>query len=117
MYRNFRTNKINVENLPRKDEVESFLKSILCKNVIYNKDAPWINDLIVNYCKGAKQNVYSIDLKTLNTVIIKSTQVKHQVEILSSDFGTKNLTTIEKVLLLCYKIPMKGKLIFLIGYH
>ena len=71
MYRNFRGTKINVENLPSKDEVESFWKSIWCKNVTFNKDAPWINDLVVNYCKGAKQNVYSIDLKTLNTVINK----------------------------------------------
>ena len=69
MHRNFRRTKINVENLPNKDKVESFWKSIWCKNVTFNKDAPWINDLVVNYCKGAKQNVYSINLKTLNTVI------------------------------------------------
>ena len=71
MYRNFRGTKINVDNLPSKDEVESFWKSIWCKNVTFNTYAPWINDLVVNCCKGAKQNVYSIDLKTLNTVINK----------------------------------------------
>ena len=71
MYRNFRGTKINVENLPSKDEVESFWKSIWCKNVTFNTDAPWINDLVVNCYKGPKQNVYSIDLKTLNTVINK----------------------------------------------
>ena len=47
-YRNFRGTKINVENLPSKDEVESFWKSIWCKNVTFNKDAPWINGLAVN---------------------------------------------------------------------
>ena len=71
VYRNFRGTKINVENLPSKDEVESFWKRIWRKNVTFNKDAPWINDLVVNYCKDAKQNIYSIDLKTLNTVINK----------------------------------------------
>ena len=63
VYRNFRGAKINVENLSSKDEVESFRKSIWCKNGTFNKDAPWINDLVVNYCKIAKQNIYSIDLK------------------------------------------------------
>ena len=76
MNRNFRGTKINVENLPSKDEVESFWKSIWSKNATFNKDVPWINDLVVNYCKGAKQNVYSIDLKTLNTVINKITPSK-----------------------------------------
>ena len=71
VYRNFRGTRINVENLPSKDEVESFWKSIWCKNVTFHKDAPWIDDLLVNYCKGAKQNINSIDLKTLNTVINK----------------------------------------------
>ena len=76
VYRNFRGTKINVENIQSKDEVESFC-SVWCKNVTFNKDAPWINDLVVNYCKDAKQNAYSIDLKTLNTVSsIKSAQVK-----------------------------------------
>ena len=51
VYRNFRGTKINVENLPNKDEVESFWKSISCKNVTFNKDASWINDLVVHYCK------------------------------------------------------------------
>ena len=64
VYRNFRGTKINVENLRSKDEVESFWKSIWCRNVTFNKDAPWINGLVVNYCKGAKQNLYSVDLKT-----------------------------------------------------
>ena len=76
VYRNFRGTKINVENLPSKDEVESFWKGIWCKNITFNKDAPWINDLVVNCYKGAKQNVYSIDLKTLNTVINKITPSK-----------------------------------------
>ena len=71
MYRNFRGAKINFENLPIKDKVESFWKSIWCENVTFNKDAPQINDLFLNYCKDAKQNVYSINLKTLNTVINK----------------------------------------------
>ena len=65
MYRNFRGTKINVGNLPSKDEVESFWKSIWNKNSTFNKDASWINDLVVNYCKDAKQNVYSIDRKTV----------------------------------------------------
>ena len=69
MYRNFRGTKINVENLPSKAEIESFSKSTWCKNVAFNKDAPWIN--LVNYCKDATQNLCSIDLKTLNTVIHK----------------------------------------------
>ena len=54
-YRNFRGTKINVENLPSKDEVESFWKSIWCKNVTFNKDVRWINDLVVNYCKDANK--------------------------------------------------------------
>ena len=57
VYRNFRGTKINVENLLSKDEVESFWKNIWCKNVTFNKDAPWINGLVVNYCKDAKQNI------------------------------------------------------------
>ena len=116
VYRNFRGTKINVENIPSKDEIESFWKSIWCKNVTFNKDGLWINDLVVNYCKDAKQNIYSIDLKTLNTVINKINLSKAP-EILSSDFGTKNLTTVEKILLLCYKTPTMGKLIFPTGYH
>ena len=35
VYRNFR----EIKNLPSKDEVESFCKSIWCKNVTFNKDA------------------------------------------------------------------------------
>ena len=54
VYRNFSGTKINVENLLNKDEIESFWKSIWCKNVPFNKDTPWINDLDVNYCKDAK---------------------------------------------------------------
>ena len=57
MHRNFRGKKINAENIPSKDEVESFWKSIWCKNDTFNKDAPWLNDLVVNYCKYATQNV------------------------------------------------------------
>ena len=68
VYRKFRRTKINVENLPSKDEVELFWKSIWCINVAFNKQAPWINDLVLNYCIDANQNVYSIDLKTTNTV-------------------------------------------------
>ena len=117
MYRNFKGTRINIENLPSKDEVESFWKSIWCKNVIFNKDSPWIKDLVVNYCKGAKQNVYSIDLKTLNTAINKIIPIKAPGRDLVIGFWKKNLTNIEKVLLLCYKTPMKGKVIFLIGYH
>ena len=117
MYRNFTGTKINVDKLPSKDEVESFWKSIWCKNVTFNTDVPRINDLVVNCCKGAKQNVYSIDLKTLNTVINKINPSKAPGRDLIIGFGTKNLTTIEKALLLCYKTPMKGKWIFLIGYH
>ena len=52
-------------------KVESFWKSICCKDVTFNKDAPWINELVVNYCKDDKQNIYSINIKTLNTVINK----------------------------------------------
>ena len=58
--RNFRETKINVEDLPSKDEVESFWKSIWCKNVTFNKDAAWINNLVVNYCKNAKMYIQSI---------------------------------------------------------
>ena len=65
VYKNFRETKVNVENLPSKYEVESFWKSIWCKNVTFNKDALWISDLVVNYFKD------SIDLKTLNTDINK----------------------------------------------
>ena len=68
VYRKFRRTKINVENLRSKDEVELFWKSIWCINVAFNKQAPWINDLVLNYCIDANQNVYSIDLKTTNTV-------------------------------------------------
>ena len=90
------------------------VKSIWCKNVMLNKYATGINNVTTNYCKDAKQNVYSIDLKTLNTVINESSQVKFQVETLPSYFGTKNWTSIEKILLLCYKTPTMEKSILMI---
>ena len=105
VYRKFRGTKISAENLPNKGEVELFWKST------FDKYATWISDLLASYYKDAGQNVYSIYLKTLNTILNKTTQVKFQ------DFGTKNLITIEKILLLCYKTPTMGKSIFLTGYH
>ena len=115
--RNFRGTKINFENLPSKDEVESFWKSIWCKNVTFNKDAPWINDLVVNYCKNAKQNIYSIDLKRLNTAINKINPSKAPGRDLIIGFWYKKLDYFREILLLCHKTPTIGKLIFLIGYH
>ena len=119
VYKNFRGIKINDERLPSKDEVESFWRSIWHKNVTFNKDAPWKNDLVLNYGKDATQNVYSIDLKTLSSIkILLSiiwTQIKLQIEILSSHFGTKILFTKEKLFLLSYKTI--GKLIIQIGCH
>ena len=91
VYINFRGTKINLENLPSKDEVESFWRRIWCKNVTFNKYAPWINDLVVNYCKDAEQNIYSIDLKTLNTVINKINPSKDPGRDLIVGFWYKKL--------------------------
>ena len=91
VYRNLRGTKTNIENLPSKTEVESFWKSTWCKNVALNKDAPWIKDLVINYCKDATQNVYSIHLKTLNTVINKISPSKAPGRDLINRFCDKKL--------------------------
>ena len=108
--------KINVENLTRKDEIESFWKSVWWKNNIFNKDASWINNFHINYCKDVKQNVYLIDLKMLPP-LIKSIQGKLQVEILSSDFGTKKWVQWRMFCYVGTKHRRRGKSIFLIGYY
>ena len=117
VYRNFRGIKINIENLPSNDEVESFWKSIWCKNITFNKDAPWINDLFVNYCKDAKQNIYSIDLKTINTVINKINPSKAPDSDLIIGFWYKKLDCYGENFVTFCKTPTMGKLIFLIGYQ
>jgi len=112
VYRNFKGTKIKVQNLASKDEVQSFWKSVWCKNVTFNKDAPWIKGLATNYCKDTIGNAYSIDLKTLSTVINRINPSKIPGRDLISGFWYKNLEYYRKNLMTLFQNTYDGEIDF-----
>ena len=64
-------NTIEVKDMPTKDDIQAFWKSIWNVKIDYNTNAPWINELKTNYYVNVNQKDYEINLETLNKVLSK----------------------------------------------
>ena len=60
-----------VKDMPTKDNIQAFWKSIWNVKIDYNTNAPCINELKTNYCANVNQKDYEIDLETLNKALSK----------------------------------------------
>ena len=69
VYRSMKGNTIKVKDMPNKDDIKAFWKSIWNVKTDYN--APWINILKTNYCANVKQKDYKINLETLKKALSK----------------------------------------------
>ena len=71
VYRSMKRNAIEVKDMPTKDDIQAFWKSIWNVKIDYNTNAPWINELKTNYCANVNQKDYEINLETLNKALSK----------------------------------------------
>ena len=71
VYRSMKANTIEVKDMPTKDDIQAFWKSIWNVKIDYNTNAPWINELKTNYCANVNQKDYEINLETLNKALSK----------------------------------------------
>ena len=71
VYRSMKGNTIEVKDMPTKDDIQAFWKSIWNVKIDYNTNAPWINELKTNYCANVSHKDYEINLETLNKVLSK----------------------------------------------
>ena len=64
-------NTIEVKDMPTKDDIQAFWKSIWNVKIDYNTNARWINELKTNYCANVNQKDYQINLETLSQGLSK----------------------------------------------
>ena len=64
-------NTIEVKDMPTKDNIQAFWKSIWNVKINYNTNTPSINELKTNYCANVNQKDYEISLETLNKALSK----------------------------------------------
>ena len=64
-------NTIEVKDMPTKDNIQAFWKSIWNVKIDYNTNVPLINELKTNYCANTNQKYYEISLETLNHALSK----------------------------------------------
>ena len=71
VYRSMKGNTIEVKDMPTKDDIQAFWKSIwnVLITIDYNTTSPRINELKTNYC--ANQKDYEINLEILNKALSK----------------------------------------------
>ena len=58
VYRSMKGNNIEMKDVPTKDDIQAFWKSIWNTKIDYNTNAPWINELKTNYCVYVNQKDY-----------------------------------------------------------
>ena len=71
VYRSMKGNTIEVKDMPTKDDIQAFWKSIWNVKIDYNTNAPSINELRTSYCGNENQKGYEINLETLNKALSK----------------------------------------------
>ena len=71
VYRSMKGNTIEVKDMPTKDDIQAFWKSIWNEKIDYNTNAPWINELKTSYCANVEQKDYKINLETLKKALSK----------------------------------------------
>ena len=71
VYHSMKGNTIEVKDMPTKDDIQAFWKSIWNVKIDYNTNAPWINELKSNYCANVSQKDYEINLETLSQALSK----------------------------------------------
>ena len=71
VYRKMKDDKIEIEKVPTKENVEQFWKSIWQDNSIFNEKAEWLKVLEDTYCKNVVDAEYKIDKVTLEKLIKK----------------------------------------------
>ena len=71
VYHSIKGKTIEVKDMPIKDDIQAFWKSISNVKIDYNINAPWIIELKTNYCANANQKDYEINLETLYRVLSK----------------------------------------------
>ena len=71
VYRDFKNDKMEIETIPPKEDIEKYWKDIWTKTAPFNDNAAWIKTLQTEYCVNATQKDYVINSKTLKEVISK----------------------------------------------
>ena len=71
VYRKMKGDKIEIEKVPTKENVEQFWKSIWQDNSIFNERAEWLKVLEDTYCTNVVNTKYKIDRVTLEKLIKK----------------------------------------------
>ena len=71
VYRRMKDDKIEIEKVPTKENVEQFWKSIWQDNSIFNEKAEWLKFLEDTYCKIVVDAEYKIDRVTFEKLIKK----------------------------------------------
>ena len=84
-------NTVEVKDMPTKDDIQTFWKSIWNIKIGYNTNGPWINELKTNCCANVNQKDYKINMETLKKVLSKSQNNKSPGRDMISGFWYKKL--------------------------
>ena len=63
--------QINLENIPEKEKVETFWKSIWGDSIEFDSQCIWVKKLKQSYCQNVEETVYQISEENINTAIDK----------------------------------------------
>ena len=98
VYRKMKDDKIEIEKVPTKENVEQFWKSIWQDSSIFNEKVEWLKVLEDTYCKNVVDAEYKIERVTLEKLIkkIQISKVPGQDRIIGYWF--KNLSSYRDVL-------------------
>ena len=71
LYRSMKGDTIEIENPPKKDEIEEFWKSVWQDPADFNENADWLPDLQETYCPNATSTDYHITQNDFDKIIRK----------------------------------------------
>ena len=98
VYRKMKDDKIEIEKVPTKENVEQFWKSIWQDNSIFNEKAEWLKVLEDTYCTNVVDAEYKIDRVTLEKLIKKIQISKAPSQDRIIGYWFKNLSSYRDVL-------------------
>ena len=112
VYRSMKGNTIEVKDMPNKDDIQAFWKSIWNLKIDYNTNATWIKELKTNYCANVNQKNYKINIEALQKALSKIQNNKSPGPDMIIGFWYKKLQFYRPYMVSLFQKRKVGNMIF-----
>ena len=102
-------NTIEVKDMPNKDDIQAFWKSVWNVKIDYNTNATWIKELKTNYCANVNQKDYKINIKTLQKALSKIQNNKSSGPDMIIGFWYKKLQFYRPYIVFLFQKTLSGE--------